>query len=331
MGPRGVRALPRLQGRRDPRVLPRLQRGALQRLRPRGARRRRARRVAEPRRGETGGSRSSTRACSRRSASVSKAVEQYLNDDEEFFATYGDGLTDAPLDRMVDAFRASGKLIQFLSVRPQFNAHRVITADDGTVVSRSSRYESAGGADQRRVLHVSPRPAGLDRAGRRARRGDVCEAHPPRRGRSPSRTTASSGLWTRSRTDSASRRCTSPAAHRGVSVGLARDAPSRGSADARASRPPATERRSVACWRSAATPTTSRSAVAGRCSSLAAARPDVEVTGSSSARTEPGLRGANQRGGLPRRRGLVRGRRPRVPGRVHAVLRRVGERGSSRT
>ena len=27
-----------------------------------------------------------------------KAVEQYLNDDEEFLATYGDGLTDAPLD-----------------------------------------------------------------------------------------------------------------------------------------------------------------------------------------------------------------------------------------
>ena len=64
-----------------------------------------------------------------------KAVEQYLNDDEEFFATYGDGVTDAPLYRMLDAFRASGKLIQFLSVRPQFNAHRVITDAGGTVTS----------------------------------------------------------------------------------------------------------------------------------------------------------------------------------------------------
>ena len=26
-----------------------------------------------------------------------KAVEPYLGDDEEFLATYGDGLTDAPL------------------------------------------------------------------------------------------------------------------------------------------------------------------------------------------------------------------------------------------
>ena len=71
-----------------------------------------------------------------------KAVEQYLNDDEEFLATYGDGLTDAPLDRMLDAFRASGKLIQFLSVRPQFNAHRVITAPDGTVLSVEDMSQS---------------------------------------------------------------------------------------------------------------------------------------------------------------------------------------------
>ena len=64
-----------------------------------------------------------------------KAVEAYLNDDDEFLATYGDGLTDAPVDQMIDAFRNSGKLIQFLSVRPQFNAHRVITDTAGTVTS----------------------------------------------------------------------------------------------------------------------------------------------------------------------------------------------------
>jgi glucose-1-phosphate cytidylyltransferase len=64
-----------------------------------------------------------------------KAVEAYLNDDDEFLATYGDGLTDAPVDEMIDAFRASGRLIQFLSVRPQFNAHRVITDEHGIVLS----------------------------------------------------------------------------------------------------------------------------------------------------------------------------------------------------
>jgi glucose-1-phosphate cytidylyltransferase len=62
-----------------------------------------------------------------------KAVERYLNDDDEFLATYGDGLTDAPLDRMIDTFRSTGKLIQFLSVRPQFNAHLVMTDGSGVV------------------------------------------------------------------------------------------------------------------------------------------------------------------------------------------------------
>ena len=64
-----------------------------------------------------------------------KAVGAYLNADDEFLATYGDGLTDAPLDEMIDAFRASGRLIQFLSVRPQFNSHRVITDKEGVVKS----------------------------------------------------------------------------------------------------------------------------------------------------------------------------------------------------
>ena len=64
-----------------------------------------------------------------------KAVARYLDDEDEFLATYGDGLTDAPLDQMVESFRASGKLIQFLSVRPQFNAHRVLTDERGIVTS----------------------------------------------------------------------------------------------------------------------------------------------------------------------------------------------------
>jgi glucose-1-phosphate cytidylyltransferase len=63
-----------------------------------------------------------------------KAVERYIGDDEAFLATYGDGLTDAPLDRVVEAFHESGKTALFLSVKPQFNAHLVTTDSDGTVM-----------------------------------------------------------------------------------------------------------------------------------------------------------------------------------------------------
>jgi glucose-1-phosphate cytidylyltransferase len=62
-----------------------------------------------------------------------KSVEPFLGSDEVFLATYGDGLTDLPLDEMVAAFTAVDKSAMFLSVRPSVNMH-VVQADlDGTV------------------------------------------------------------------------------------------------------------------------------------------------------------------------------------------------------
>jgi glucose-1-phosphate cytidylyltransferase len=57
-----------------------------------------------------------------------KAVAPFLGDDDTFLATYGDGLTDAPLTQVIQAFGERGKKAMFLSVRPQFNAH-IVTAD----------------------------------------------------------------------------------------------------------------------------------------------------------------------------------------------------------
>ena len=64
-----------------------------------------------------------------------KAVAAHVGEDDVFLATYGDGLTDAPLPDLIDAFRVSRKTAQFLSVRPQFNAHLVSTDADGNVVA----------------------------------------------------------------------------------------------------------------------------------------------------------------------------------------------------
>jgi glucose-1-phosphate cytidylyltransferase len=64
-----------------------------------------------------------------------KAVDPYLGDDESFLATYGDGLTDAPLPHVVDTFHESNKTAMFLSVHPQFNAHMVSTDANGNVTS----------------------------------------------------------------------------------------------------------------------------------------------------------------------------------------------------
>jgi glucose-1-phosphate cytidylyltransferase len=56
-------------------------------------------------------------------------------DDDVFLATYGDGLTDAPLPEMIDAFRSSQKTAMFLSVRLESNQHLVKTDPRGTVVA----------------------------------------------------------------------------------------------------------------------------------------------------------------------------------------------------
>ena len=61
------------------------------------------------------------------------AVSPYLQDDDYFLATYGDGLTDAPLPEMIDRLKSSGKTGLFLSVKPMFNAHVVKADEDGVV------------------------------------------------------------------------------------------------------------------------------------------------------------------------------------------------------
>ncbi len=64
-----------------------------------------------------------------------KAVERFLEPDEVFLATYGDGLTDLPLDGMIEAFTAAGKAAMFVAVRPRVNMH-VVQADERGIVQR---------------------------------------------------------------------------------------------------------------------------------------------------------------------------------------------------
>ena len=63
------------------------------------------------------------------------AIAPYLGDDRYFLATYGDGLTDAPLPDMIDRLRSAGKTALFLSVRPLLSLHVVDVNSDGLVRS----------------------------------------------------------------------------------------------------------------------------------------------------------------------------------------------------
>ena len=63
------------------------------------------------------------------------AVRDRLRNEEFFCANYSDVLTNAPLDEMIEAFRASNKVACFLSVPLPTSFHFVNTARDGSVRS----------------------------------------------------------------------------------------------------------------------------------------------------------------------------------------------------
>jgi glucose-1-phosphate cytidylyltransferase len=89
-------------------------------------------------------------------------ASQYIEDDV-FLATYGDGVTDAPLPTMIDALTHSDKLAVFLSVRPEYSGHIVTSTPDGTVtgiqeMSRSDVRMNGGFFVLRREIldHIRP-------------------------------------------------------------------------------------------------------------------------------------------------------------------------------
>ncbi len=62
-----------------------------------------------------------------------KSVESHLAGESTFLVTYGDGLTDAPLDQMVRTLEESGKTGLFMAVRPPVEYHLVDADTDGVV------------------------------------------------------------------------------------------------------------------------------------------------------------------------------------------------------
>ncbi len=64
-----------------------------------------------------------------------RATRQYVGDDDVFLCTYGDALTDVPLDQMIERLDESGKVGLFMSVRPRLSYHVVDDDEDGNVRS----------------------------------------------------------------------------------------------------------------------------------------------------------------------------------------------------
>ncbi len=70
------------------------------------------------------------------------AVKHLVKDEEVFLANYSDGLTNAPLPEMIEAFKRSGKIGLFIAVRPPFNFHLAEFDSAGEVNRFRSNTES---------------------------------------------------------------------------------------------------------------------------------------------------------------------------------------------
>ena len=71
-----------------------------------------------------------------------KAVEKYLQGEEEFLANYSDGLTDAPLPEMIERFKKSGKIACFIAIHPPISFHLAEFDEHGSVHRIRSSQQS---------------------------------------------------------------------------------------------------------------------------------------------------------------------------------------------
>jgi glucose-1-phosphate cytidylyltransferase len=66
-----------------------------------------------------------------------KSVEKHVQDEEFFLANYTDGLSDVPLQKIVQIFRRSKRVACFVSVKPRATFHLIKTNVAGIVKSIS--------------------------------------------------------------------------------------------------------------------------------------------------------------------------------------------------
>lgn len=59
-----------------------------------------------------------------------KAVEKYLEGEDEFLANYSDGLSDLPLPSQLEHFHQQNKIASFLCVRPNLSYHMISLRED---------------------------------------------------------------------------------------------------------------------------------------------------------------------------------------------------------
>jgi glucose-1-phosphate cytidylyltransferase len=72
-----------------------------------------------------------------------RRVRPYLDGDDVFLANYGDVLTDAPMNTLIEEFRSTDAVAQLLAVTPQDSFHVVDIEGDGNVTGLTAVADMA--------------------------------------------------------------------------------------------------------------------------------------------------------------------------------------------
>lgn len=72
-------------------------------------------------------------------------IKRYLDNDEEFMLTYGDGVSDVNLQALLDFHRSHGKILTVTGVRPPGRFGEMEGEEDGLIRAFNEKPQSEGG------------------------------------------------------------------------------------------------------------------------------------------------------------------------------------------
>lgn len=73
------------------------------------------------------------------------AVRRYVEGDDLFLLTYGDGVSDIPIDKLVEFHRKSGKIMTVTAVRPPSRFGELAIDDDGSIREFNEKPQTTEG------------------------------------------------------------------------------------------------------------------------------------------------------------------------------------------
>jgi len=74
-----------------------------------------------------------------------KRIQPYIGHDENFMLTYGDGLSNIPIDKLIEFHQSHGRILTISGVRPPSRFGEIETDEVGQVVEFNEKPQTTGG------------------------------------------------------------------------------------------------------------------------------------------------------------------------------------------